>query len=565
MDRLDRRVPSPALPPVLDDIGVLKRCFRDVVALSTLPAMWAGADPRRVAESLASSLFTTLDPTLVYVGISPGVGNPPIAVAQTGRYVVDPSIAAALGSDIDAWARAHEPHEPMQVPACARHGALNVFTRAVGHEADLGVIGVGYAISREFPALHHLVLSIAATQAVTAIQNARLLSSLRKSEQDLRNAFDSLQEADRRKDEFLATLSHELRNPLAPLRNALHLLRLGGNGRASAEIHEMMERQVNHMIRLVDDLLEMSRISRGTFELRRERIEVSAVVRHALETSGPLLQEAGHRLMVSLPDEALWVDGDSVRLSQILANLLNNAARYTPAGGEVHVRARREEGCALISVRDNGIGIGPDTLGRIFEMFNRGNQAGRSSEGGLGIGLALARKLAQMHGGTVTAHSDGPALGSEFVVRIPLAAATREAIAADSSRASAKPVRRILVVDDNRDAGESLAMILRFLGSDVRVAHDGPASLEILESFEPDVILLDIGMPGMDGYEVARRIRRDFPGRGATLVALSGWGQEEDKQRSRDSGFDHHLVKPVEIAVLESLLTSLEPGQTVPS
>jgi len=556
-------VPSPALPPILDDLAVLKRCFRDIVALSTLPAMWSGADPRRIAESLASSLFTTLDPTLVYVGILPGVGDLPIAVAQTGRYQVDPSVAAALGSDIAAWTRTHDPHEPMQVPASACCGALNVFTRAVGHEAELGVIAVGYAPTREFPALHHLVLNVAATQAVTAIQNARLLSSLRKSDEDLRAAIGSLQEADRRKDEFLATLSHELRNPLAPLRNSLHLLRLGGNERASAGIHEMMERQVNHLVRLVDDLLEMSRISRGTFELRRERIEVSAVVRHALETSGPSLQEAGHRLVVSLPEEALWVDGDPVRLSQILANLLNNAARYTEAGGEVHIQARREDGSALISVRDNGIGIAPDAIARIFEMFNRGTQAGRSPEGGLGVGLALARKLAEMHGGSVTAHSDGPARGSEFVVRIPLAPAKREAAPADASPGSAIGVRRILVVDDNHDAGDSLAMILKLLGADVRVAHDGPAALEILKSFEPNVVLLDIGMPGMDGYDVARRIRSDFPERGVILVALSGWGQEEDRRRARDSGFDHHLIKPAEVATLEALLRSLEPEPTV--
>ena len=559
LDLAGQGVPSPALPPVLDDIATLKRCFRDIVALSTLPAMWAGADPKRIAESLASSLFTTLDPTLVYIGICPAVGDLPIAVAQTGRYQVDPGIASALGSDIAAWTRSHDPDEPMELPASASRGALKVFTRAVGHEAELGVIAVGYAATREFPALHHLVLNVAATQAVTAIQNARLMSSLRKSEADLRAAIDSLQEADRRKDEFLATLSHELRNPLAPLRNSLHLLRFGGNERASAGIQEMMERQVNHMVRLVDDLLEMSRISRGTFELRRERIEVSAVVRHALETSGPLLQEAGHRLVVSLPDEALWVDGDPVRLSQILANLLNNAARYTQAGGEVHVHARREDGAALISVRDNGSGIEPDALVRIFDMFNRGAQAGRSSQAGLGIGLALARKLAQMHGGSVTGHSEGPGRGSEFVVRMPLAPAEPGPAPGNASPDPSMVLRRILVVDDNHDAGDSLAMILKALGADVRVAHDGPAALEALEAFDANVVLLDIGMPGMDGYEVARRIRSDHPQREIVIVALSGWGQEEDRRRARDSGFDHHLIKPAEIATLQSLLHSLDP------
>ena len=558
--RLDMgRQAAPALPPILDDIVVLKRCFRDIVALSTLPTLWAGADPRRIVESLASSLFTTLDPTLVYVGISAGVGELPIEVAQTGRYEVAPSIASSLGPDIAAWVRGHDPHEPMQIAPSHGCGALNLFTRAVGHGAELGVIAVGYAPTRDFPALHHLVLNVAATQAATAIQNARLLSSLRKSESNLRDANASLQDADRRKDEFLATLSHELRNPLAPLRNSLHVLRLAGNERASPAIHAMMERQVDHLVRLVDDLLEMSRISRGTFELRRERLEVSSVVRHALETSGPLLQDAGHRLVLSLPDEPLWVDGDAVRLSQILANLLNNAARYTEAGGEVQVAARREGGSAVITVRDNGIGIEPDALTRIFEMFNRGTQAGRSSEGGLGIGLALARKLAEMHGGDVTARSDGPGLGSEFVVRIPLAPVERSPAADETSRDASLGTSRILVVDDNRDAGESLAMILGYVGAEVRVAQDGPSALDILGSFDASVVLLDIGMPGMDGYEVARRIRADFARRRIAIVALTGWGQEDDRRRARESGCDHHLTKPVEIATLQALLASLEP------
>jgi signal transduction histidine kinase/ActR/RegA family two-component response regulator len=558
---------APALPPILDDITVLKRCFRDIVALSMLPTMWSGAEPRRIAESLASSLFTTLDPALVYVGISPEVGELPIEVAQTGRYQVDPSIAATLGPDVAAWVRIHDPHEPLHVAASPGGAPLNLFTRPVGHDAELGVIAVGYAPTRHFPALHHLVLNVAATQAATAIHSARLLSSLRKSEADLRTANAALQDADRRKDEFLATLSHELRNPLAPLRNSLHVLQLGGNERASPAtqtIHAMMGRQVDHLVRLVDDLLEMSRISRGTFELRRERLELSAVVRHALETSGPLLQEAGHRLVVSLPEEPLWVDGDPVRLSQILANLLNNAARYTESGGEVHVTARREDGAAVIGVRDNGIGIAPDALEHIFEMFNRGEQAGRSSQGGLGIGLALARKLAEMHGGEVTAHSDGPGRGSEFLVRIPLA--VEPALGgADGTGAAPFGQSRILVVDDKRDAGESLAMILRHLGADVRVATDGLAALDVLGSFEATVVLLDIGMPGIDGYEVARRIRAQFARRRIALVALTGWGQEDDRRRARESGFDHHLTKPVEIATLLALLASLEPVRPVPA
>jgi signal transduction histidine kinase len=395
-----------------------------------------------------------------------------------------------------------------------------------------------------------LVTGIAA-QAAVAIDNARL------HEQRLQ-LIDQLREADRRKDEFLATLSHELRNPLAPLRNSLHLLRLAGHAGASAtSIHQMMERQVQHLVRLVDDLLEMSRISRGTFELRKERVEVAGIVRNAVETSDPLLQAAGHQLTVSLPSEPLWVDGDPVRLAQILANLLNNAANYTTAGGEISVEARREGGVALLAVRDNGAGITAEALPRLFEMFSRGDRQSGHDQGGLGIGLALARRLAEMHGGTITARSEGPGLGSEFTVRLPLAADQRP-LAASAATPTAAIQRRILVVDDNRDSAESMGMLLGFLGADVRVAFNGAQALEAYAAYDPAVVLLDIGMPGMDGYEVVRRLRADYPKRRAAIVALTGWGQEEDRRRAREAGFDHHLIKPADLDALQALLRSLE-------
>ena len=366
-------------------------------------------------------------------------------------------------------------------------------------------------------------------------------------------------ESERRKDEFIATLSHELRNPLAPLRNGLQLLELAARGEPSIEpLRELMERQVNHLVRLVDDLLELSRVSRGAMELRRERVEVAAVVRNALETSQPLLKAARHALSLALPGEPLWVDGDPVRLAQILANLLNNAAKYTDPGGRIAIAAKKRNGTVEIAVRDNGCGIAPELLPRLFEMFARGGGPDRAGQGGLGIGLALARRLAEMHGGSLAARSEGPGRGAEFTLTLPLAARPAAAAPAAAPARGRLAPRRILVVDDNRDAAHSLGMVLKFLGADVQVAHDGGQALEAFRSYEPGVVFLDIGMPGMDGYEVARRMRASHGEPRPAIIALTGWGQEADRQRARDAGFDHHLVKPADLAALQVLLASLE-------
>lgn len=371
-----------------------------------------------------------------------------------------------------------------------------------------------------------------------------------------REAEELLREADRRKDEFISILAHELRNPLAPLRNALHLLRTRRLDAAAAErLHAVMERQTNHLVRLVDDLLEMSRINRGDFELRQEGVDAAAVARHAIETSEPLIRECGHDLEVDLPGEPLPVVGDPVRLAQVLANLLNNAARYTDRGGKITLRARRLGAEVLFCVADTGIGFEPAEAARLFGMFMRGE---RST--GLGIGLALARKLVQMHGGSIEARSAGPGRGAEFVVRLPLAGQPAlEPAAAQDGEAPIGPVR-VLVVDDNHDAADTLEMLLRVLGAEVRVARDGPQALEAFAPFDPDLVLLDIGMPGMDGYQVARALRGRHPDHRARMVALTGWGQEADRQRGREAGFDHHLVKPAEITAIQALLAALAPA-----
>jgi PAS domain S-box-containing protein len=382
------------------------------------------------------------------------------------------------------------------------------------------------------------------------------------AEQGLREQAARLAASDRAKDEFLATLSHELRNPLAPLRNAIALLRSATSGdERVAGLHQVMERQVNHLVRLVDDLLEVSRISGAAFLLRSERVSLATIVRNAVETSAPLVQAGRHSLQQELPVEPLWLDGDPVRLSQILANLLNNAAKYTDDGGRIELRAWREGEQAVIGVRDSGVGITPDMLPRLFDMFSRGSRETARSQGGLGIGLALARRLAEMHHGTLEARSEGPGRGSEFVLRLPLAEALPAA--ADLASAAAHDLQglRVLVVDDNLDAGDSIASLLRQLGAQVRVLRDGASALEAIGDFAPSVAILDIGMPGMNGYELARRIRARPDGAKLQLLALTGWGQEEDRRRAREAGFDHHLVKPAELGVLAGLVArSREEG-----
>jgi signal transduction histidine kinase/CheY-like chemotaxis protein len=375
------------------------------------------------------------------------------------------------------------------------------------------------------------------------------LAERQKTEQALRAA-------DRRKDEFLATLGHELRNPLAPILNSLEILKLSGafEDARTAPACAVMERQVHHLNRLVDDLLEVSRITRGIIEVKREPLDLTAIVRAAIETSRPVLDNLRHEIKVDFAREQICVVGDPVRLTQVFANLLNNAAKYTNHGGRITIAMRREKGEAVVSVRDNGIGIAPGLLSQVFDMFMQVDRSTRRSQGGLGIGLTLVRSLVQMHGGSVEARSEGPGLGSEFIVRLPLIVEATMPLET-ARRIQPLPSRRILIVDDSRDGGETLAMLLRVLGTEVALAHSGRSALECVDTFKPDVVLLDIGMPGMDGYEVARRIRANPANRHISLIALTGWGQDEDRRRSTAAGFNHHLVKPADIDQLRQLLT----------
>jgi len=363
----------------------------------------------------------------------------------------------------------------------------------------------------------------------------------------------ALQEADRRKDEFLATLSHELRNPLAPLRNALHVMRIAGQGPSElAPVRQMMERQVNHLVRLVDDLLEMSRISRGVLELRTERVDLNQIAADALEVNEPHIRSRDHEVHVALAPTPTWVRGDPLRLTQVMGNLLNNAIKYTPPGGQIWVTLERSGSDALFAVRDNGVGISAQALPRVFDLFHRGDRLG--AETGLGIGLTLVQTLVQMHGGSVTAYSAGPGNGSTFTVRLPLAAASEPAVVTDRRVSRRLAPQRVLIVDDNRDGADSLHTLLCLLGAEVQVARDGPQALAAVTTYRPAVVLLDIGMPGMNGYEVAQRIRADATITQPTIVALTGWGQPEDRRRAREAGFDHHLIKPADLVALQRIL-----------
>jgi signal transduction histidine kinase len=367
----------------------------------------------------------------------------------------------------------------------------------------------------------------------------------------------SQRELNRRKDEFLAILAHELRNPLAPIKNSLHIMRMAcASDESTHRITDMLERQVNHMVRLVDDLLEVSRITRGKIELHREPVELAAVVRHAVEISRPLIDAAHHQLAITLPPEPLTLDADAVRLAQVFANLLNNAAKYTPRSGQISVTARPDGAFASVSVRDTGVGIPRDMLTRVFDIFTQVECAPGRSGGGLGIGLTLVKSLVELHGGTVEAHSNGPDRGSEFVVRLPISTKPVGTNSPSGATHGVLPRRRVLVVDDNRDAAESLGLLLGLLGAQVLVVNSGPEALDALPAYRPQVVLLDIGMPDMDGYEVARRIRQKPEFRDLTLIALTGWGQEEDRRRSEEVGFSHHLIKPPDMSVLEELLGS---------
>ena len=381
-----------------------------------------------------------------------------------------------------------------------------------------------------------------------------------KDREALLAAQAALREADQRKNEFLAMLAHELRNPLAPIRNAVDILRLSGSEAGAVQrTSAMLERQVGQMVRLVDDLLDVSRVSRGRIELRRERVDLDTVINQAVEATRPLFAGKSVELTVSPLDTPVHLHADPARLAQVIGNLLSNASKFTPPGGTVHLSVKRERGQVIISVRDSGVGIPRADLDRIFELFAQVDTSLERAHGGLGIGLTLSKSLVEMHEGRIEAQSEGPGTGSEFIVHLPVLVGMPQSASAQPPTEASTPSYKILVVDDGRDAADSLSLLLRLHGHETRTAHDGLQGVELAEGFRPDVVLLDIGMPRLNGYEACRRIRSAPWGKNMVLIAQTGWGQDEDRRHTEEAGFDAHIVKPVDYTRLLRLISSLAP------
>lgn len=396
---------------------------------------------------------------------------------------------------------------------------------------------------------------------VGASKIVRDITERKQLEDNLRVLAADLSENDRRKNEFLATLAHELRNPLAPMTNMLEVLkRSDGNADVLKRAHETIERQLGQMVRLVDDLLDLNRITHDRLELRRSEVELSSVIQQAVEVARPHIDAAGHRLRVELPDEPVYLHADRTRLAQVFGNLLNNSSKYTRSEGSISLVAKRSGDEVVVTVKDNGAGIPPDKLDSIFDMFMQVDRTAERSQGGLGIGLTLVKRLVEMHGGSIEPRSAGVGMGSKFVVRLPILTEPTAAARDGSGVARESVQRRILIVDDNRDSADSLAMLLEITNNQTYLAHDGLEALAAVETHRPEVVLLDIGLPKLDGHEVCRRVREQPWGKDIVIIALTGWGQEEDRRKSQEAGFNGHLVKPVDYEKLLELLNELTSG-----
>jgi PAS domain S-box-containing protein len=510
---------------------------------------------RRQAEEGIRRLAAVAEQSPDFIGIF-GPGGAGLYLNPAGRAMsgIDPGAAIGEVRLIEFFAPDCRPFVRAEVlpaltgPRQKWEGELQFAPRS-GSKDPLPVYFKGFAVHGADGA--HLGLA-----TIT-----RDITEQKRAENALRRIAADLSEADHRKSEFLATLAHELRNPLAPLRTGLDLLRMApGDAATTARVHGMMDRQLGQLIHLVDDLLDIARITRGRIELKQEPVDLRLAVSMAVETSSAAIQAGGHALEVDLPDAPLPLVADLTRLVQVLSNLLNNAAKYTPAGGRIRVASWREDDQALVAVTDSGVGIAPDAIGSVFDMFTQVRSSLDRAQGGLGIGLSLVRRLVELHGGRVQAASAGRGQGSTFTVSLPLRRGDPQEN--EEARMTAAPAAmrprspRILIVDDNVDAADSLAALLKALGHETRVAHDGPRGLQVAHAFRPDLAFLDIGLPGMNGHELARALRADPDLRGLVLVALTGWGAASDMTLSQDAGFDRHLTKPVSLEALAQALAA---------
>ena len=537
--------------PIWNDEGRISGCvliFRDVTGRRRQESERA---QQLLTARLLASIVETSDDAIISKSLSGVIQSWNAAAARLFGHTADQAIGRHISLVIPPDRLAEED----QIIAALQAG------RRIEHFETERIRADG---KRVFVSLTVSPVKDAAGDVVGASKIVRDITERKRAEAEREQLVADLNEADRRKNEFLAMLAHELRTPLAPINNAIHALRASsGNREAIEAAHGMLERQAGQMARLVDDLLDMSRITRGRIDLRTEQVELEPIVQQAVEAARSLYSSMNHELTVTIPDHPVYLNADRARLAQVIGNLLNNAAKFTDRGGHVWLTVTEEGRTVVIRVRDNGIGLAADKLPRIFDMFTQVDTALERSRDGLGIGLTLVKTLVEMQNGTVEALSEGPGLGSEFIVRIPIVMPepTLEPKAGvDGSTRGAG--QRILIVDDSEDGAESLSLLLQVSGYETHKAYDGIEAFEAAERLKPDAILLDIGLPRLNGYEACRRIRQQPWGGRMMLVALTGWGMDEDRDRSRDAGFDHHLVKPVDTAALLKLLGMLTRAET---
>jgi len=530
---------------------LLELIVPEVTSCAALVLADPGEGPRRALVCRSTNPVSAPSFVEHSFGELPPAARQAFAEALAGRSRVtlhEPEPESAAG---------HAPLAALRLPAGA------VFPMIHGERVLGALLICGKSERSEWPMLEEL-----AGRAAIAFENARLYRSLRNEIVERRQAELRLQESNQRKDEFLAMLSHELRNPLAPIRNAVEVIRrLAPPDPKLTWATDVTDRQITHLTRLVEELLDVARISQGKIVLQLEAVDLQAVLAHSVETARPFLEARGHRLLQQLPSHPVWLRGDFARLSQVVANLLNNAAKYTPEGGTIQLSLGVQDGQALITVRDNGIGIEPELLPNVFELFEQGKRSLDRSQGGLGVGLTLVQRLVELHNGRVEARSAGAGQGSEFCVMLPCLSEVQPTEPNTPAETQPAPSAgcRVLVVDDNLDAAETVGMYLRLEGHVVQTAVDGEEALACAGAFHPDVVILDIGLPRLDGYEVARRLRQGSQGRGALLIALTGYGQKGDQDQAMQAGFDLHLVKPADPRQLaETIAQWRRPAEAQP-
>lgn len=531
--------------PIRNEQGHVSGCvliFRDVTAQRLIER--EKANQLHTARLLASIVETSND-AIISKSLDGNIQSWNAAAEQLFGYTSE----QAIGRHISLVIPPERLNEEEQIIASLREG------KRIEH----------YETERVRSDGRHIMVSLTISpikddsgNVTGASKIVRDITERKRLEDDLRRLAADLSATDRRKNEFLATLAHELRNPLAPMSNMLEVLkRAGGDAEIVKRAQDTLERQLDQMIRLVDDLLDWNRITHDRLELRRSEVELSSVIQQAVEVASPLIDAAGHKLTVDLPKEPIYLNADPARLAQLFGNLLNNSSKYTKPEGAIWLSARQSDGEVLVTVKDNGAGIPPDKLDSIFDMFMQVDRTSEQSQAGLGIGLTLVKRLTEMHGGAIQARSDGEGKGSEFVVRLPILSNSTAASSLEPATQQSLTDCRILIVDDNTDSADSLAMLLEITGNKTYMAHDGVEAVKAVEKYRPEVVLLDIGLPKLDGHEVCRRVREQPWGKNIVIIALTGWGQEDDRRKSEEAGFNGHLVKPVDYDKLLELLSSL--------